>query len=53
MVIDQVGGLLRATGRQLQIMPMRGNIDTRLRKLAGENQRSGCQGLSPRWTAPP
>ena len=26
--------LLRATGRQLQIVPMRGNVDTRLRKLA-------------------
>lgn len=27
--------LLRATGRQLQIVPIRGNVDTRLRKLAG------------------
>ena len=27
--------LLRATGRRLQIVPMRGNVDTRLRKLAG------------------
>jgi hydroxymethylbilane synthase len=27
--------LLRATGRQLQIVPMRGNVGTRLRKLAG------------------
>ncbi len=26
--------LLRATGRQLQIVPIRGNVDTRLRKLA-------------------
>ena len=26
--------LLRATGRQLRIVPMRGNVDTRLRKLA-------------------
>jgi hydroxymethylbilane synthase len=26
--------LLRAAGRQLQIVPMRGNVDTRLRKLA-------------------
>ena len=26
--------LLRATGRELQIVPMRGNVDTRLRKLA-------------------
>ena len=26
--------LLRATGRHLQIVPMRGNVDTRLRKLA-------------------
>jgi hydroxymethylbilane synthase len=26
--------LLRATGRQLQIVPTRGNVDTRLRKLA-------------------
>jgi hydroxymethylbilane synthase len=26
--------LLRATGRQLQVVPMRGNVDTRLRKLA-------------------
>jgi hydroxymethylbilane synthase len=28
------GALLRATGRHLQIVPMRGNVDTRLRKLA-------------------
>jgi hydroxymethylbilane synthase len=27
--------LLRAAGRQLQIVPIRGNVDTRLRKLAG------------------
>jgi hydroxymethylbilane synthase len=27
--------LLRAAGRQLQIVPMRGNVGTRLRKLAG------------------
>jgi hydroxymethylbilane synthase len=27
--------LLRAIGRHLQIVPMRGNVDTRLRKLAG------------------
>ena len=27
--------LLRATGHQLQIVPMRGNVGTRLRKLAG------------------
>jgi hydroxymethylbilane synthase len=26
--------LLRAAGRQLQVVPMRGNVDTRLRKLA-------------------
>jgi hydroxymethylbilane synthase len=26
--------LLRATGRQLQVVPIRGNVDTRLRKLA-------------------
>src|SRR3984893_14393158 len=26
--------LLRATGRELQIVPVRGNVDTRLRKLA-------------------
>ena len=26
--------LLRATGRQLHVVPMRGNVDTRLRKLA-------------------
>jgi hydroxymethylbilane synthase len=29
--------LLRATGRRWQIVPMRGNVDTRLRKLASGN----------------
>jgi porphobilinogen deaminase len=34
--------LLRAAGRQLQIVPIRGNIDTRLRKLAdGDDHSTG------------
>ncbi|HWN63661.1 MAG TPA: hydroxymethylbilane synthase [Streptosporangiaceae bacterium] len=37
--------LLRATGRHLQIVPMRGNVDTRLRKLA-DGERGRCPGTS-------
>src|SRR6266566_377200 len=34
--------LLRATGRPLQIVPMRGNVGTRLRKLADGAVDAGC-----------